>query len=197
MKQILNVALGVMAGFVLAGVVFLVARLPEGKSITLEPAPTKAPITVQVMGAVVHPGVYTFADGGRVQDAIAAAGGLLAEANANQVNLVAKLEDGKQVNIPYLPGMEPKVAAPAPTAAALFQVMVTPTATGSAANLIDINSATADELATLPGIGPTLAQRIIDYRDQNGGFSSTDELLNVPGIGDAIYNRIKDLIVAN
>ena len=82
MKNVLYVLIGLMAGFVLAAILLVVTRLPGGQPVTLEPAPTEAPIVVQIIGAVVKPGVYQFPDGSRVQDAVAAAGGLLAEADS-------------------------------------------------------------------------------------------------------------------
>src|SRR5512143_2323489 len=99
MRQIAYMLIGVLAGFILAGAIFIVARLPSGKPIALEPSPTKAPIEVHVIGAVVRPGLYTLPEGSRVQDAIDAAGGLLSETDANSINLAAKVEDGQQLQI--------------------------------------------------------------------------------------------------
>jgi len=191
MKQILNVVIGVVAGFLLAGAVLLVIRLPGGKPVTLEPAPTQAPITVHVIGAVVRPGVYAFPEGSRVQDAVIAAGGLLAEADPNLINLAAKLEDGQKLEIPAVGGSIPGAAS---TAAGPFTVLTTPGATTNNADLVNINTATADELDTLPGIGPTTAQKIIDYRTQHGPFSQIEQVMDVSGIGPATFDRIKDLI---
>ena len=87
MKNILYVLIGLMAGFVLAAILLIVTRLPGGQPVTLEPAPTQAPVVIQIIGEVVKPGVYTLPDGSRVQDAVDAAGGLLADANSNSVNL--------------------------------------------------------------------------------------------------------------
>ncbi len=189
MKQILNVVIGVVAGFFLAGAVLLVVRIPGGKPVALEPAPTQAPITVHVIGAVVRPGVYTFPEGSRLQDAVTAAGGMLAEANPNLINLAAKLEDGQQLDIPFVGGA-------APTSTGPFTVLPTPGASASAtpANLVNINTATLDELDALPGIGPSTAQKIIDYRTQHGPFSRIEDIMNVSGIGPATFDRIKDLI---
>src|SRR5687768_13071047 len=107
MKTALYVLLGVMAGFILAGTLLFVARAPAGEAIILQPAPTEAPISVHVIGAVPRPGLYEFPEDARVQDAIDAAGGLLAEADENAMNLAALLEDGQQLNIPYQVGSEP------------------------------------------------------------------------------------------
>lgn len=194
MKQISFVLIGVLAGFILAGALLLVTRLPGGKPVTLAPAPTKPPIEVHVIGAVVRPGVYSFLEGSRVQDAVTAAGGLLTEADPNAINLAAKLEDGQQLNIPYQGGAGPDTNSPAP-----FDVIPTPDYSGSDGsstdiNLININTASLEELQTLPGIGSTIAQRIIDYRDQNGPFNQIEDIMNVPGIGPATFDQIKDLI---
>ncbi|SRR5581483_1449466 len=194
MKQISFVLIGVLAGFILAGGLLLVSRLPGGKPVTLEPAPTKPPIEVHVIGAVVRPGVYSFAEGSRVQDAVTAAGGLLTEADPNAINLAAKLEDGQQLSIPYQNGAGPSVNSSAP-----FDVIPTPdysSSDGSSPDVaqININIASLEELETLPGIGPATAQKIIDYRDQNGPFMQIEDIMNVPGIGPATFDQIKDLI---
>src|SRR5271157_3041932 len=100
MKNILYVLIGLMAGFVLAAILLIVTRLPAGQPVTLEPAPTQAPVVIQIIGAGVKAGVYTLPNGSRVQDAVDAPSGLLAEADSNSVNLAAHLEDGQQINIP-------------------------------------------------------------------------------------------------
>jgi len=203
MKQILNVILGVVAGFILAGVVLLVVRVPGGQPVVLEPKPTQTPITVHVIGAVVRPGVYTFPEGSRVEDAVNAAGGLLAEANPDLINLAAKLDDGQQLDIPGAGGSGspggpgggiPGVPGAVPTSAGPFTVLPTQGAGTNNANLVNINTATLSQLDILPGIGPTTAQKIIDYRTQHGPFASIEGIMNVAGIGPATFDRIKDLI---
>lgn len=189
MKQIVLVLIGLLVGFILAGALLIVSRLPAGKPIVLEPAPTKAPIEVHVIGAVVRPGVYSFPEGSRVQDAVTAAGGLLAEANPDAINLAAKLEDGEQLDVPYKSG-----SAPGPSSSAPFQVVPTQAPPAPNTDLININTATLEELDSLPGIGPTTAQKIIDYRAQHGPFQRIEEIMNVSGIGPATFDRIKDLI---
>ncbi len=188
MKNALYVLLGVMAGFVLAGALVFVSRAPAGEVIVLRPAPTTAPIAVHVIGAVPRPGLYTFLDGARVQDAIDAAGGLLAEADANLLNLAELLEDGQQLDIPYKAGSAPTEGPALPGS-----VTSTP-ASNSGEDLININTATLEELDTLPGIGLTTAQKIIDYRTVNGPFSTIEAIMNVSGIGPSTFEGIKDLI---
>ena len=190
MKQIAYVLVGILVGFILAGSVFIVTRLPAGKAITLAPSPTKAPIEVQVIGGVVRPGVYELPQGSRVQDAVDAAGGLLADTNAGAINLVAKVDDGEQVVIPGGGGS----SSPVQPGGSPFSVVPTVGVPTTSADLVNINTATVDQLDTLPGIGPTTAQNIVDYRNQHGLFSQIEDIMNVPGIGPATFDVIKDLI---
>jgi competence protein ComEA len=174
--------IGVLIGLVLGGVLWIVARSPRGNSVELLPPPTPAPLVVDVAGAVPRPGVYELPDGSRVKDAVDAAGGFLAEADRAGLNLAAPLEDGQRLEIPFLAGAEPVGAARVDEPAAL--------------DLIDINTADAETLSTLPGIGPTLAQRIIDYRESpRGPFYDITDIMNVEGIGPSTFENIKDLIM--
>lgn len=184
LKSILYMTAGVLFGLFVAVLVWVVARNPSGQAVTLRPVPTEKPIVVQVSGAVPRPGVYALAQGSRVQDAISAAGGFLAEADKSGINLARALEDGEQLDIPYVEGSSPVIVD-------------APTAIGTApsnAELININTASASELDSLPGIGPTTSQKIIDYRQQNGPFIAKEDIVNVSGIGPGTYERIKDLI---
>jgi len=175
---------GILFGLFIAVLVWVVARNPSGQAVTLRPVPTEKPIVIQVSGAVPRPGVYALAQGSRVQDAISAAGGFLADADKTGINLARALADGEQLDIPYTSGSSP-VILDTPTAA-----LTTPSST----ELININTASASELDALPGIGPTTAQKIVDYRQQNGPFVSTADIINVSGIGPGTYEKIKDLI---
>lgn len=194
MKQILYLLIGLLAGLILAGALFLVTRLPSGEPVKLLPSPTQPSITIQILGAVVHPGVYTFAQGSRVQDAVNAAGGLLSTADTSSVNLVAKLEDGQQLTIPIGNGTESGGGSSSGSSNAPFIVLTTPTI--PAGNLVNINTATLTQLESLPGIGPTAAQKIIDYRNQHGPFKTIQDLTNVPGIGPATVDSIRNYITA-
>lgn len=196
MKNALYVLLGVMAGFVLAGVLIFVSRAPAGQPIVLQPAPTKVPVAVHVIGAVPRPGLYEFAEGARVQDAIDAAGGLLASANVDAVNLAALLTDGQQLNIPYKDGEVPTEAPAEPELPSSSNSEDENSSNSVNTDLININTATLEELDSLPGIGPTIAQRIIDYRTDNGPFTTIDEIMDVPGVGPSTFDEIKDLITA-
>lgn len=197
MKNVLYSLVGVMAGFALAGLLLFISRAPAGEPIMLQPAPTKQPIAVHIIGAVPRPGLYEFAEGARIQDAINAAGGLLASANVETINLAALLEDGQQLNIPYKAGEEPSITSNDGSNTD-DSSLVLPGSTGtpevSDTELININTASLEELDSLDGIGPTVAQRIIDYRDENGPFQTIEDILNVPGIGPATFDQIKDQI---
>jgi competence protein ComEA len=172
--------IGVLIGLVLGGLLWIVARSPRGNSVALLPPPTPAPLVVDVAGAVPRPGVYELPGGSRVKDAVEAAGGFLAEADKSTLNLAAPLEDGQRLEIPFLEGAQPAGA---------------PRAGEAAPELIDINIAEAEILSALPGIGPTLAQRIIDYRETYGDFYYIEDIMNVPGIGPDTFENIKDLIM--
>jgi competence protein ComEA len=140
-----------------------------------EAAATSSTLVVSVVGLVAKPGLVTLPVGSRVADALAAAGGLLPHADPASVNLAARLADGEQIAV-GVPG-----AAGAPAG---------PASSGGPGEKVDLNTATAEQLDTLPGIGPVLAQRIIDYRSQQGRFTSVDQLDDVPGIGPALYSRL-------
>jgi competence protein ComEA len=178
----LYMAAGVLFGLFVAALIWIVARNPSGEAVILRPAPTERPVIVHISGAVPRPGVYALPEGSRVQDAIAAAGGFLAEAEKTQINLAALLIDGEKLEIPFIEGGSPVLPTPGPTVVAVTT------------ELININTASQSELEILPGIGPTTAQKIIEYREQNGEFVSIEEIINVSGIGPGLYERIKDLI---
>lgn len=180
--------IGVLIGLTLGGLLWIVARSPEGNSVTLLPPPTKAPFVVDVGGAVPRPGVYELPDGSRVKDAVDAAGGFLAEADKTTINLAAPLEDGQKLDIPFMEGVE---AAGVPRSGGED----TGGGTGGSEELININTADVELLSTLPGIGPTLAQRIVDYRDTYGDFYFIEDIMNVPGIKTDKFEAIMDLII--
>ena len=137
-------------------------------------------VTVHVAGAVRRPGVYRLAPGARVDDALRRAGGPRARADLTAVNLAAKLEDGRQVLVPERAAAAAAGGAPPGSAGA---GAAAPATSGAVAAPINLNTATLEQLDTLDGIGPGLAQRILDYREQHGGFTRVEELGEVPGIG--------------
>jgi len=171
MKSFLNIVYGVLIGLLAAGILWLAASRPRGEAVTLLPSPTPGMVTVYVSGAVATPGVYSLPDGSRIEAAVQAAGGFLPGAEQDQVNLAEPLKDGEQVEIPGIIDISHVNAG-----------------------RVNINTATAEELDALPGIGPTTAQAIVDYRLQNGNFQVVQEIQNVPGIGPATYDLIKDYI---
>jgi competence protein ComEA len=187
MKSVFYVVIGVIAGFALGGVLVFISRAPAGDQVILQPAPTKSPMVVYVAGAVVQPGLYELEYGSRVQDAIESAGGLLPDAKVDTLNLTSMLEDGEQLIIPYRDDWDN-------TKKEETGNMKSKEKTNEVNGLININTASVDELDSLIGIGPITAQKIIDYRIENGGFSTNEEIMNVSGIGPATYEDIKDLI---
>lgn len=148
-----------------------------------------AEVYVDVDGAVVRPGVYRLKDGARVSQAIDAAGGLTAEADVTGLNRASKVADGQKI---YVPTVGEQQAAAA-VGGAESSAATTPGA-GSSSGLVNINTASAAELQTLSGIGPSMAQSIIDERTQNGAFASVDDLMRVSGIGEKKLAKIKDCI---
>jgi competence protein ComEA len=188
MRSILNILIGVLLGLLLAGGMWLAARAPQGESVELRPAPTSEPIQVHVAGAVVRPGLYDLPEGSRVMDAIDAAGGFVAEADKNSLNLAARVEDAQRLDVPYVAGFVPEDNQS-------FTVITEGTPSSSTGSeLVDINTASLAELDKLPGIGPTTAQKIIEYRDVAGPFATIEDIVNVSGIGAATFDEIKDLI---
>jgi competence protein ComEA len=145
-------------------------------------AATPAALYVHVSGAVAAPGLYVLGSGARVVDAIAAAGGFAKDAEGGAVNLARPLSDGEQLHVPVV-GEAPQEGGGAGAADA-----------GSGDDLVDLNSADLAALDTLPRIGPALAQRIIDWREANGGFTAVEDLLAVPGIGDKMLESLRDLV---
>jgi competence protein ComEA len=141
-------------------------------------------VIVHVAGAVREPGVYRLRAGARVDDAVSRAGGATSRADLSQVNLAAKAEDGRQVLVPErVTGPEAAAAGGSATGA--------PAAPGVPLNL---NTATIEQLDELDGIGPTIAQQILDYREANGGFGSVDELNQVPGIGEQRLASLREQV---
>jgi competence protein ComEA len=184
LKSILYTAAGILLGLFVALLIWVVARNPSGQGVMLRPVPTEKPIVVYITGAVPRPGVYALAQGSRVQDAISAAGGFLADADKTGINLARALDDGEQLEVAYASGSSPVIGTEIPAA----------TEAPSSAELININTASQAELESLPGIGPTTAQKIIAYRQANGPFVSIEDIVNVSGIGPGTYERLKNLI---
>jgi competence protein ComEA len=142
-------------------------------------------MVVDVAGEVRRPGVYRMPAGARVDDAVRRAGGARRRADLSQINLAAKLEDGKQVLVPARVPAAPAAPAGASTAG---------TAAAAPGVPLNLNTATLEQLDTLPGVGPATAQKILDYREQHSGFSSVEELGQVPGIGDIRLASLREAV---
>ncbi|MDT0248561.1 ComEA family DNA-binding protein [Actinomyces oris] len=154
---------------------------------------TSGSVVVHVTGAVSRPGVVTLPPGSRVTDAINAVGGASAEADTQQLNLARVLTDGEQIWVPRIGEVLPD-PAPQPGGAATPSARTAPrkSGDGGASGTVNINTASASELEKLPGIGPALAQRIVEYRDSHGPFASVDSLTDVPGIGKAKLEGLRE-----
>lgn len=150
---------------------------------------TEGNIFVYVCGAVEHPGVVEVPAGSRVFEAIREAGGMTADAAGFAVNQAALLEDGQQITVPTVE----EAADWTPEESVQASAAGTTDADGE--KKVNINTAAADELITLPGIGEAKAAGIIEYRESAGGFQSIEEIKDVSGIGDAVFEKIKDRIV--
>jgi len=170
-------ALLAVAGKLLAGAGAASAEPPA--ALVQANAPAAAKLVVHVAGAVRQPGLYELAEGSRVSDAVARAGGATAKADTAAVNLAAPLADGIQVLIPS------RVAGAAGAAAG---------SDGAPGRRVSLSSATFADLDALPGIGPVTAQKILDHRAQHGGFSSVDDLDAISGIGPARIEQLRDLV---
>ena len=144
-------------------------------------APEPRTLIVHVVGAVRTPGLYELDEGSRIDDAIQRAGGATPQAALELVNLASPVADGQQVLVPLASG-ENGAATPAAPGGTVVP------------GRVHLNTATLEELDALPGIGPVTAQKILDYRAENGAFSSIDELDAVPGIGPARLEQLRELV---
>jgi len=153
------------------------------------PGATASTLVVHVAGKVARPGVVTLPAGSRVIDALRAAGGTLGGVDTSALNLARMVVDGEQVAV-GVPGAPPvaagSVGGPPATG---------PGSTGAPSDTpVDLNSASAEQLQELPGVGPVLAQRIVEFRQQRGGFRAVDELRDVTGIGERRFADLRDRV---
>lgn len=165
------------------GCAVLVSALGDRGGVQPLPAPTAtaaasvgSAVYVHILGAVARPGLYELRDGDRAVDAVAAAGGFLETADQAQVNLARFVVDGEQIVVPVIG--ETPAAAPGTTAS----------------GLVNLNTADVATLETLPRVGPAMAERIIDWREANGGFTAVEDLMSVTGIGDKTFESLRELV---
>ena len=169
-----------------AGVALTVASKED------RPAPR---IKVHVIGAVVRPGLYELDTNSRVADALEKAGGPVPAADLSQINLAAKMADGQQLAVPEKGAAAPGGSVAAGGGSSSAAVSSSAAGASTAGQPVNLNAATIDQLTSLDGIGPKTAQKIIDFREAHGGFTSVEELLEVPGIGPAKFEQIKGQVV--
>jgi competence protein ComEA len=212
MRPDLLALVGLGVAVLLAGVSVLRAgRPPDPVPVTVQPA--TAQISVHVVGEVVWPGLYVLEAGSRLQDAIFAAHGPTVLADLKRVNLAAVLRDGDRVVIPRIHQPPPSFAEAEPPGPAPGVRAAGPpdASTGSSARgrartanhhpvagelplTVNVNTATAEELDRLPGIGPVLARRIVEFREARGLFRRLDDLQEVKGIGPKLYRRLEPML---
>ena len=173
---------GVLTGLLASGLLYVLVSKPRGVPVRLLPPPTSRPVYVHVVGAVKTPGVYQLPRGAIVQDAIEAAGGPATQANLAGINLASGVSDSQQVYVPSIGETPQAVTRGSPAGQSMNEAR------------LSLNTATAPELERLPGIGPSLAKAIVEYRESHGPFQQAEDLLNVPGIGPAKMAQIEDLI---
>jgi competence protein ComEA len=138
---------------------------------------------VHILGAVAKPGLYQLHDGARAVDAVAAAGGFTAEADRQQLNLARLVSDGEQI---YVPKVGEAGSGPPGNSAV--------GGAGAVGGKVNINTASESDLETLPRVGPTMAKRIIAWREANGRFATIEDLMSVTGIGEKTFAELKDLV---
>ena len=192
-RKLIKILLAVLC-FVAAGVLFsYLSKKPPAEAETASAAmeseavseeestfETQAKVCVHVCGSVQHPGVYYLEDGARIHEAVEMAGGLTEDAAGDVINLAEVISDGEKI---YIPSQEEAKAGYTPEEK-----------TQKDDGLVNINTASLEELKKLPGIGDIKAEAIIKYREESGSFNSIEDIRNVSGIKDSSYEQIKDLI---
>ncbi|GAB4268088.1 MAG: hypothetical protein Kow0080_10710 [Candidatus Promineifilaceae bacterium] len=199
-QYLYGMIVGFFLGVIVTAVSFTLLKQTQPAAIVIEPppppptavpTPTPAPLSVFVNGAVVKPDVYQLPPGSRVEDAIMQAQGFTDAANMDVVNLALPLQDGMQIYVPTIA----ETAENSDMAVRMPETAVSiPVTDQNSGTLVNINTATAADLDALPGIGPSTAQKIIDYRNANGPFATIEALMEVPGIGESKFAEIESLI---
>lgn len=159
-----------------------------GNGIQVQFDKVSACVVVHVCGAVQNPGVYSLAEGSRIYEAVAAAGGLLPEADEAYLNQAACVTDGEQI---YVPTMQEVLEQ---SATLTRNGQQTEIGTVSQDAKVNLNTATKEQLCTLPGIGESKAESIISYRNEHGAYGQIEDIMKVEGIKDGLFQKIKDRI---
>jgi len=182
LNQWQSIALGILAGAVIIAAALLISLPDRTVPLTLLPTASPAPLVVYVAGEVKSAGVYHLAPGSRVQDVIEASGGLLPDADLQQVNLAAQVVDGQKIEIPKIGQANVQTSK---------SVDRSKSSSMDSTLRISLNKATQKELESLPGIGEEKAKSIIAEREIKGKFQSVDELLSIDGITPKIMDQIR------
>ena len=200
-----KIILSLIAIFVAIGIIYFINNKNQTNNIELDEnilvsnqntkqmsQDTEEIVIVHITGSVKNPGIVKLKEGSRIEDAIEAAGGLTENADISNVNLAYVLDDGTKIKIPNLDdediGDEDVLSKDSGEGIIQEDEKTTNT------NIVNINKATENELSTLPGIGNSLATRIVEYRKQNGNFKTIEDIKNVSGIGESKFANIKDFI---
>ena len=149
-------------------------------------------ITIHIIGEVNNPGVYTLNENSRIKDAIDNAGGQTEDADLSKINLAYIIEDGMQIYVPSYEENKQDYITEEAGEGVIVETLINDTHKNSKVN---INLANKEKLLTLPGVGESTAQKIIDYRNKNGKFKQIEELKNISGIGDSKFNNLKERII--
>lgn len=180
--QLVNIFIGFLFGVVVVLTINLISAPPRGLPIELNTPPTPQSLRIHVNGAVQYPGVYILPPGSIVQDAVDLAGGINNFAELRNTNLASPLSDGQLVYI--YSASELETGSNNPTALANPNTAK-----------VNLNTATVSDLEALPGIGPSLAEEIVNFRSENGPFESVDDILEVSGIGPAKLEQLRDYVI--
>lgn len=197
-----NKNLIIIIGIIIIGSIYWILNIPKNQeNVTTDTSmleiqeenkeEDKDIIVVHVTGAIKKPGIVRLEEGSRIEDAIQAAGGLTEDSDISDVNLAYILDDGIKLRIPTI---DDKNKDNYISENSGENIILEDNLQDESNSLININKATQTELETLPGIGPSLSNKIVEYREKNGKFSKIEDIKNVTGIGDSKYANIKDLI---
>jgi competence protein ComEA len=197
MTRIAIVLSAIVIAVVAVGALFLVYEDLSAPPIVIADPVAEGPITVAIAGAVNQPGVYEVSGDARVIDVINAAGGVSDDADLAQVNQARRVYDEDLLDIPRQAPPTP-TPAPVPTTGNAHPVAAGADDGASddlnSGGLININTAPVEQLVSLPGIGPAIAERVVDYRTENGPFRAVDELARVNGISSAMVDEFRALV---